>query len=266
MVGGLACATLSAWTLKSFAWTATLGFVGFMAVLVPLNLWLKKQLEGVFNAVQKLLQERQDAVRRKINNVQKGFSGSPKALQKLVEKEQEEIIRAAITELDKAVPLYRWNLLAERQTNILRAQLYFQLREFETADRCLAKCLVLDPMTLALKLVRMHMRGEKQPLEKAFRKGVKRFRKDKATLLYALYAWILVKEEKIDEAVTLLAKAKDDTQNEVLKANWEHLANGRVKQFSNAGLGEQWYGLQLEPPKPVKVVQQRGGFSGRFPR
>lgn len=266
LLGGLVCATVAAWTLRSSGWTMTCGFIGLFAVLIPVNLRLKKQLEAVFTAVQKLLQENQDALRRKVKNMEKGFSGSPKAVQKLLEKEQHESIRAAIAELDKAVPLYRWNLLAERQTNILRAQLYFQLEDFAAADRCLAKCLVLDPMTLALKLTRLYMRGERAALEKAFRKGVKRFRKDKATLLYALYSWILVKEEKIDEAVTLLAKAKDVTRNEVLKANWEHLANGRVKQFSNANLGEPWYGLHLEQPKPVKVVQQRAGFGGRFPR
>jgi len=51
---------------------------------------------------------------------------------------------------------------------------------------------------------------------------------------------------------------KDETENEVLRSNWEHLANGRVRRFSNAGLGEQWYALMLETPKPVKVRQRRG--------
>lgn len=265
LLGGLACATISAWTLKSSGWTLFIGFAGFMAVLVPLNLWLKKQLEAVFNTVQSTLQASQDVLRRKVNNAQRGFSGSPKALQKLLEKEQAESIRAAVAELDKAVPLYRWNMLAERQTNILRAQLYFQLREFEAVDKCLAKCLVLDPMTLALKLTRLHMREEKEAFEKQMKKGLKKFKDDKCLLLYALYSWVLVKDNRIDEAVTVLAKGKDVTKNEVIKANWEHLANGRIRQFSNANLGEQWYALQLETPKAVKVVQPRGGgFGGRF--
>ena len=37
----------------------------------------------------------------------------------------------------------------------------------------------------------------------------------------------------------------------------EHLVNGRVRRFSNAPFGEQWYALHLEKPKPVKV-RQRG--------
>jgi hypothetical protein len=38
--------------------------------------------------------------------------------------------------------------------------------------------------------------------------------------------------------------------------NCEHLANNRITQFSNAGLGEQWYSLFLEEPK-VRTQRQR---------
>jgi hypothetical protein len=49
----------------------------------------------------------------------------------------------------------------------------------------------------------------------------------------------------------------------VLKQNWDHLVNGRIKRFSNAGLGEQWYALQLETPKQQRIIQQGGyGFGG----
>jgi len=61
----------------------------------------------------------------------------------------------------------------------------------------------------------------------------------------------------------LLVKAKDITSDETLAANWGLLANNKDKQFSNAGLGEEWYSLYLEtPPMPKQQrirMNARGG-------
>ena len=67
----------------------------------------------------------------------------------------------------------------------------------------------------------------------------------------------LVQRGEIDKAVSLLSGAKDLADNETIKQNWEHLANGRVKKFSNAGFGEEWYALLLEEPKAGKQKMQR---------
>ena len=232
-------------------------FALLLGSMIPLNLWVKKRLERVFVRVQSTLQEGQDSLRRKAGQLQRGFAGSPKAVQKLLEKEQVANAREALKILDDVVPLYRWNLLAERQANTIRAQLHYQLREFEEADRCLAKSFILDAFTLAMKLARQYTRGEKADLDKAFAKALKKHKGDKGVILVALYSWILVKAGRVQEAMALLAKAKDDGENEVLRSNWEHLANNRAKSFSNAGLGDVWYALHLEEPKQVKVRQQR---------
>ncbi len=89
-----------------------------------------------------------------------------------------------------------------------------------------------------------------------YNKGIKRFKGDKTTLIYALYSWILVKENKLEEAVVVLDEGKKKTENDVLKANWEHVVNNRIKRFSNAGLGDNWYVLALEDIKPVKQRAQ----------
>jgi hypothetical protein len=122
----------------------------------------------------------------------------------------------------------------------------------------------MDPVTLAMKMARQYQNRDMDALKKAFKKGVKRFKDEKGVLIYALYTWILVQEERIDDAVAILDDAKEKTEDETLRTNWEHLANGRVRRFSNAGLGEQWYALHLEAPKPVKVRQQR--FGGKMRR
>ena len=248
----------SAWLwLGGWFWPALLAMLGFIAAVLPVNLWMKKRLEKIFGKVQSALQNSQDALRRKANQIQKGFSGSPKAIQRLLEQEQVGAAEEALTILDEVKPLYRWNVLAERQANTVRGQLYYQLKRFDDAEKYLKKGFVLDAFTLAMKLALAYMKDEKQNLDKEFKKGIKRFKGDKALMLYALYSWILVKENRIDEAVVLLAKGKDETENEALKVNWEHLANGRVRNFSNAGLGDSWYALHLETPKIAKVRQRQ---------
>jgi tetratricopeptide (TPR) repeat protein len=260
LIGGGVVGVLLAWWPGGPWWAASGAVVGFALPVVLLNLWLKKKLEQVFLQVQELLQGTQTTLRRKVNLMQNQFSGSPKVMQKLVEQQQNTSIRDAIKLLEGARPLYKWNFLAERQTNTLRAQLHYQLGEFEDADRYLAKCFILEPVTLAMKLSRQYMTGAtKENLDKAFTKALKRYPYDKGVILYALYSWILVKQERIDEAVKLLAEVKDKAENETLRQNWEHLANGRVRSFSNAALGDQWYALRVETPKPVKAKQQRFG-------
>lgn len=252
------------WLHDHPVWCGFIGIAGFLAAVLPLNVWLKRRMEAVFGRVQNILQENQEQLRRNAMQMQKGFSGSPKALQTILEKKQAEAVRAALVALDGVKPLQKWNLLAERQANTVRAQLHFQLKEYAEADQFLKKGFVLDPFTVCMKLSRAYVNGEKANLDKEFKKAVRRYKGDKATLLYALHSWILVKDGRAQEAMEVLAKGKDQTGNETLKVNWEHLANGRVRQFSNSGIGELWYALHLETPKPVRMRQQSYGGSPRF--
>lgn len=270
LVGFLGFAVFTAisgiWLLPEHkVWVSLIGMVGFFAVVIPLNLVMRKRLEKIMKKVQDSLMSSQDSLRRKAQNIQRSFAGSPKAMQALLEKEQAKSIQDALVILDEVKPLYRWNLLAERQVNTFRAQLLYQLKEFDEVDRLLKKAFLFDPVTKAMKLARQYMRGEKATLDKEFNKAIKPKNAAKAQILCALYSWILVKEERIDDAIAFLAKVKDSADSDILKTNWEHLANGRVKQFSNAGFGDIWYALQLEQPKAPKAPQQfRGGGGGGF--
>ncbi|MFH1001051.1 MAG: hypothetical protein V1783_09440, partial [Bacteroidota bacterium] len=58
-------------------------------------------------------------------------------------------------------------------------------------------------------------------------------------------------------------KGKAVTGNDALLKNWEHLVNGRIKKFSNADVGDQWFSLYLEEPgvsKPKQKVMRRQQF------
>ena len=102
----------------------------------------------------------------------------------------------------------------------------------------------------------LHVRGETAEAEKFFTKQTKRLRYGQGTVLYALYSWMLVQRKEIGAAHKILVLACEKMENEVIKANRDHLANNRVNQFSNAGLAEEWYALGLEQPK-VKAQRQR---------
>ena len=66
---------------------------------------------------------------------------------------------------------------------------------------------------------------------------------------------MLVKQDRIEDAIAALTEARKQTSNEILERNREMLLNGKVKQFSNAPLAEAWYALQLEEPKQPKIQQ-----------
>jgi tetratricopeptide (TPR) repeat protein len=261
LAGGLGLAWPGHPVVQGLVWV-----VGFIGTSLGINLGTRRRMEAIFKEVQSHLENTQGQLRRRITTIQNKNMGGGKAVQKLLEQDQEKAIHEAIAIIDRIAPLKKWNLLAERQANTLKGQLYYQIKDFENASKCLEKSLVPtpDPLTLAFRMALMYRAEHYDEIGKAFKRGVKRFKDEKGVLLYALYSWVLVKREQIDEAIAVLEAGKTKTEDETLKQNWEHLANGRVRHFSNAGLGEQWYALHLEDPKPVRIRQTR--FSGPLRR
>ena len=129
------------------------------------------------------------------------------------------------------------------------------IKRFDDVDAIMPKCLFLEPQAVCMKMVRLYKKND-PAIDKFFRKKGATLKKDNCVLPALLYAWILLKQGKNDDAFTVLTNAKKKSENPVLVANWEALANGKIKQFSNAGLGEAWYALGLEMPKMQRVQQQ----------
>lgn len=234
--------------------------VGFFGTSIAINLVIRKRLEALFKAVQAHIEQSQAQLRRRA--MQQRLTGDNRGALQKIEAEQERSIREAVAILDGIAPIKKWNLLAERQANTLKGQLFYQIKDFDAAQRCLDRSLVPtpDPLTLAMKMALLYRAEKFDEIDKAFRRGVKRFKDDKGTLIYALYAWILVKRDRVADAIAALDEGRTRTEDETLRTNWQHLTNNRVRHFSNAGLGETWYALHLEEPKPMKVRQTR--FSG----
>ena len=129
------------------------------------------------------------------------------------------------------------------------------IKRFDDVDAIMPKCLFLEPQAVCMKMVRLYKKND-PAIDKFFRKKGATLKKDNCVLPALLYAWILLKQGKNDDAFTVLTNAKKKSENPVLVANWEALANGKIKHFSNAGLGEAWYALGLEMPKMQRVQQQ----------
>ena len=242
----------------SMGWAIANGFVMAVVTQLLVGLFIRKKVTKINEKIQNVMVEAQNKINRMAQGFQRRPLGSIKEMQKMLEKEQNESVRKALevsTEMNK---FYKWNFLLERQINTMRMLLHFQLRELEEVDKLMPKCLMMDPRAVAIKIIRMYKKGNEN-FHKVFAKKTKRLKNDDAALLYGLYSWILIKDGQTDKALNVLIEAKKKTSHETIIQNWEHLANGRVKQFSNAGLGDMWYSLYLEDAK-IKPQKMRRAF------
>ncbi|MBQ6471184.1 MAG: hypothetical protein IJJ33_04310 [Victivallales bacterium] len=242
-------------------WCSLAGVLVAVLIMTIINLLMRKKLEAVFLKIQEHIVNSQNTIRRKIATL--GSHAGP-GFQARLEQEQAQAIREAIDMIDGVKPFEKWNFMVGRQADTLRAQFYFQIKDFESADKYFRHALLLDPMLLAMQMTRCYKRGELKEVENLFQKGQARFKDDKAVLVYALYSWILVQQNRIEDAIQVLVKAKTRAENDVLKQNWDHLVNGRVKRFSNAGLGDQWFALYLEQPRVQRIRETPGRGFRRF--
>lgn len=164
----------------------------------------------------------------------------------------------------------------------MRFQLLFQMKKFEESDKYLDQVMLLDPMSIGMKMARLY---KKDPLDKdkltneaaiknelknwsvtkAFKKGSKRMKGTNSALLYSTYAWMLVKSGLVTEALGILQEGFKKSADPIMEANIDRLRNNKPKSYSNAKYGEQWYALFLEePPKQKpKMVRQNARNQGR---
>jgi len=122
-----------------------------------------------------------------------------------------------------------------------------------------------EPMQVAMKMARHFKNKDFEGAEKTFNRRIKWFRADRGTLLYAVMTWIYMKQGETEKARQLLLKAKENTADPVFARNWELLSNLKEKKFSNAGLGDEWFGLYLENPPAPKQQRVRGNQRGGRP-
>ena len=236
-------------------WSASIGLAVFLAVMILISQLVRLRIKKINADIQHIMEEIQHKLMVMQNRFMQRPPGSQKMMLQALEKEQAAGIRRAIAACDAFIPLYHWGFLLERQINTMKMAFYFQIRDYGQVDKLMPKCLFFDPQSVCLKMARMYMRKE-DGIDRLFRKKCRSLKEPACILPYSLYAWILVKQERYEDALKLLVDCKKKTDNETILRNWEVLANKKYKSFSNAGLGEIWYAMGLEEMRIPKQQQR----------
>ena len=245
-----------------WGWCILWGSLGFGVCQAGTGWVLRGRVKRLMDDVQGTLMAGQKKLQAKISQWQLRPPGSIKQAQLEIEREQKGFLVKAIEQTKAFDPYYRWSPLLKRQVNTLKMQLNYQMKNFTEVDRLMPSCLFLEPMTAAMRLARMYTRKE-EGIDKFFTRQTARLRYGQGAILYALYAWIAVQRNDIELAQKTLLRAAEKMENETIKRNIEHLANNRVRQFTNAGLGDEWYALGLEEPR-IKMQRSRGAGARPF--
>ena len=258
LFAGMAAGFVTGQATHSPVWGSLAGILVLMAVQISIGMFIRRKVNKVNMDIQMHLQNVQSKIQRKINMMQQKPGMSPKFMQSTVEKDQSAAVHQALEMADQLKKYYMWSPLLGKQINTMKMTFHYQIKEFDKVDALMDKCLFFDPAAQAMKLARMYKKND-PALDKFAESKLKRARGENGVLLYALYSWILVKRDDTKKAIEVLIASKKRCDHEVLNTNWERLVNGKVKNFSNAALGEMWYMLHLEEPK-VKTQRMRPQF------
>ena len=252
--------------VSSSFWSIFLGILVFVGVTVCINLILRKKISQIMYGLQMMLTEGQKTIQNRVNQFQSRPNGDPKRFMAEMEKKQHELIKSAIDYTKNFEKFRNWTPLFGKQINTTRMQFYYQLQDFAMVDKLLPKCLYMEQMTCAMRIARMYKNeAPLSEIEKQFKKFTIRLRRGKSYLLYSLMAWIFVQKEMLDKAHIILVEGCKVGSHDTMKKNLERLANNRIREFSNAGLGDEWFALFLEAPKmQIKRQQHPGKFGKPF--
>ena len=229
-------------------WGVVCGIGTVMIVQLLIGLLIRGKVNGVNRKMQQVMAEAQAKLNRKVQMFQNRPGGNVKMMQQMLEKEQFAAMRQALEISHEADRYALWSPLLKKQFNTMRMMLHFQMKEFDEVDALMPKCMFLDVRSVVTRMARMYQKKQ-DGIDKFYRKKAARFKGEDLALAASTYAWILVKQDRADEALKVLVEAKKKTDHPVVLENWERLANGKVRNFSNAGLGDAWYSLYLEAPK-----------------
>ena len=264
-VGVTVCVVLNA-SPEGTVWA---GIGGFLIAQLAVGMVVRRKTKAVQDQLQGILMAGQAKMNRMVQQFQTRPGGNVKAMQRQLEKGQQELVTEALSFVDRFEPFKKWNLFMGRQIATMRMQFLYQLKDFEKVDEILGAGgmfsgpMMMEPMAVAMKMARQYKNEQFDALEKTFKRHLIWFRGDRSKLLYGLMSWAYMKQGEVEKARQLLIKGKEATGNETLAHNLEMLTNNKPKHFSNAGFGEEWYGLYLENPPPPKQQRVRGGRGGR---
>lgn len=250
-------------------WAVFWGVAAFAVVVALVSLFVRRRVGSISKAMQERMLEGQRALQARVNDFQNHPKGDPRRFLEQMQKRQADLVDAAIADTEALEPYRRWVPWFGRQIATMRMQLNYQVKRFGKVDALLPRCLILDPLTAAMKMARQFATNAELPeIEKTYRRARARLRYDQSAYLSSVMAWMYVRRNKLDEAYALLEKACKDNNTEKepnasLVRNRDALANNRVKQFTLSSFGDQWYGLFLEEPR-IRYERRAPTRFGKF--
>lgn len=249
----------SLWGLDAFGPVGGLltALAGFAAAQIAGGIFVQKKVKAGMEQVQQVLVEAKKAMEAKSRRWMTRPPDSVKSAQAEMAADQRKYVLMALEKTEALHKFDRWVPMMRRQIATAQFQLFWMIKEWRKVDDLMDKALFLDPTMSAMRMARMHMKGEPlEAIEKVYAKAVRRLRYNQNVLVAATWSWILVQKNEIDRAFKALNEALKNSDDATLKANREALANNRVAHFNNSGVGETWYALGLEEPK-IKMQRQR---------
>lgn len=241
-------------------WSIFWGVVSFGVFQGVAGFLVQKRVKAEMEKVQAILAAGQKKLQQKMNRWQMRPPGSVQAAQKEILEDTKIFVREALAQTETMRKFKYLVPMMERQIATAQFQLNWMIKDFKAVDKLMDKALFLEPTMVAMKIARMYMTGgDMKAMKKLYEKGVARTRYNGNVLLAATMSWIEVKSGDIDAAFKTLTAALKKSDNETLKRNHECLMNNRVGHFSNSGIGDTWYSLQLEEPK-VRTQRQHAVY------
>jgi tetratricopeptide (TPR) repeat protein len=184
-----------------------------------------------------------------------------KQLEAIFEEAQKELqaqrFERALQAMERGFPLARWQFLVASQLHSQIGVLLYVRKEFDKALPHLEQSFSRHGVARAMLGVQRWRRKDLEGMKKALDGAVKTSKKE--GIVWCVYAWVLDKEGRHDEAVKLLSRGSAaNPSDEKLKAALQALQNDKKPKLGKL-YGEQWYQFHLEPVPPQV-------FSGGLPR
>jgi tetratricopeptide (TPR) repeat protein len=184
-----------------------------------------------------------------------------KRLEVIFEAMQREVaaqkIEKAIQTLQGGFVLAPWQFLVASQLHSNIGILHYLKQDLDGAlphlEKSFSRNWVARGMLGATRYRKNDLDGATKVLEGAVATN------KKEGVLWSLYAWILEKEDRHDQAIAVLARAsRANPSDEKLKTSLQALQNGKKLKLGKL-YAEQWFQFMLERPPPELVG---AGFRG----
>ncbi len=244
--------------LHSPVWGVVCGVVLVCLTQLVIGLILRRKVMQKQQLIQQIMQQAQGRAERQLTLFQQRQPGNVSGAKQLASKFQQEAAREALKAVEGFRAFYKWSPMLCRQVNTMKAQLYFQLREFKTVDELLKKSFLADAQSIAIMMTRM-FRNQDAGLDRFYAKKSRKAKGESGAFLACVYGWIKLQQGDENAAREALSAAAKNSDHPVLLENLDKLRNGKVKHFSNHGFGDIWFALELEELKikPQRMRQAR---------